>query len=77
MSLVHHLDLDYHRETIRTVVGWADQVGARICAEGVETEQQWRQLQAIGVQLGQGWFFGAPTALGVGGAPRARTAVDA
>jgi diguanylate cyclase (GGDEF)-like protein len=65
MSLVHHLDLDYHRETIRTVVNWADRVGARICAEGVETEEQWRQLRAIGVHLGQGWLFGAPAAPGL------------
>lgn len=62
MSLVHHLDLDYHQATIKTVVAWADLVGARICAEGVETEEQWMQLRAIGVHLGQGWFFGAPAA---------------
>ena len=45
MSLVHNLDLDYHRAAIQTVCAWADLVGARICAEGVETEEQWRQLQ--------------------------------
>lgn len=70
MSLVHHLDLDYHQATIATVVAWADLVGARICAEGVETEEQWNQLQAIGVHLGQGWFFGEPTAAGRDAAPR-------
>jgi diguanylate cyclase (GGDEF)-like protein len=64
MSLVHNLDLDYHRETIRTVVGWADAVGARICAEGVQSEYQWRQLRAIGVHLGQGSLFGAPSSAG-------------
>lgn len=64
ISLVHHLDLDYHQATIKTVVAWADLVGARICAEGVETEEQWHQLRAIGVHLGQGWFFGAPAAPG-------------
>ena len=60
MSLVHNLDLDYHRATIQTVCAWADLVGARICAEGVETEEQWRQLRDIGIHLGQGWLFGAP-----------------
>ncbi len=70
MSLVHHLDLDYHQATIKTVVAWADLVGARICAEGVETEEQWHQLRAIGVHLGQGWFFGAPAAPGSDAAPR-------
>ncbi len=62
MSLVHNLDLDYHRAAIQTVCAWANLVGARICAEGVETEEQLRQLQAIGVHLGQGWHFGAPAA---------------
>lgn len=70
MSLVHHLDLDYHRATIRTVVAWADLVGARICAEGIETEEHWNQLRAIGVHLGQGWFIGAPAAPGSNAAHR-------
>ncbi len=65
MDLVHNLDLDYHRAAIQTVCAWADLVGAQICAEGVETEEQWRQLQAIGVHLGQGWFFGAPAEPGL------------
>ena len=62
MSLVHNLELEYHRAAIQAVCGWADRVGARICAEGVETEEQWRQLRAIGVHLGQGWLFGSPAA---------------
>ena len=69
MSLVHNLDLDYHPRRSRRSCDWADLVGARICAEGVETEEQWRQLRAIGVHLGQGWFFGAPAAPGSDAAP--------
>jgi diguanylate cyclase len=65
MSLVHNLDLDYHRAAIQTVCAWADLVGARICAEGIETTEQWRQLRAIGVHLGQGRLFGAPVAPGL------------
>ncbi len=66
LSLVHNLDLDYHRAAIEMVCAWANQVGALICAEGVETELQSRQLQALGVHLGQGWLYGAPDApLGV------------
>jgi EAL domain-containing protein (putative c-di-GMP-specific phosphodiesterase class I) len=41
-------------------------VGAQICAEGVETEEQLAQLREIGVHLGQGWLFGAPSAPGSG-----------
>ena len=77
ISLVHHLDLDYHQATIKTVVAWADLVGARICAEGVETEEQWHQLRAIGVHLGQGWFLGAPAAPGSDPAPRSLASENA
>jgi EAL domain-containing protein (putative c-di-GMP-specific phosphodiesterase class I) len=77
MSLVHNLDLDYHRATIQTVCAWADLVGARICAEGVETAHQWRELQAIGVHLGQGWLFGVPIAPGLDHQLQAGAAVDA
>ena len=77
MSLVHNLELDYHRAAIQMVCAWADLVGARICAEGVETEEQWRQLQAIGVHLGQGWFFGAPAAPGTAPHLQAGTPVGA
>ncbi len=72
-----NLDLDYYRATIPTVCAWAHLVGARICAEGVETEEQWRQLQAIGVHLGQGWLFGAPAGAGVDRHLQAGAAVDA
>ena len=64
MSLVHQLDLDYNRAAIQTLCAWADLVGAQVCAEGVETEEQWRQLKTLGVHLGQGWYFGAPSAPG-------------
>ncbi len=77
MSLVHNLDLDYHRAAIQTVCAWADLVGAQICAEGVETEEQWRQLREIGVHLGQGWLFGRPSATGLVADFRAGTPIDA
>ena len=77
MALVHNIDLDYHRAAIQTMCTWADLVGAQICAEGVETEDQLRQLRAIGVHLGQGWLFGAPTAPGQGRHLQAGTAIDA
>lgn len=77
MSLVHNLEDDYTLAAIQTVCTWANLVGARICAEGVETEEQWRQLQAIGVHLGQGWFFGAPAAPGLDSRSEIAEAIDA
>jgi diguanylate cyclase len=76
ISLVHNLDHEYHRAAVQTICGWADLVGAQICAEGVETEAQWRQLQSLGVHLGQGWFFGRPVAPGLNRQPRAGVPLD-
>jgi diguanylate cyclase (GGDEF)-like protein len=77
ISLVHHLDHEYHRAAIQTICTWADLVGARVCAEGVETEAQWHQLRALGVHLGQGWFFGRPAAPGLEGRRRDGVRLDA
>jgi diguanylate cyclase (GGDEF)-like protein len=60
MSLVHGLESDYHRATIRSVVAWADEVGVRVCAEGVETPEQLASLLALGVHTAQGYLFGRP-----------------
>lgn len=60
MSLIKSLDSPYHRTTIAAVVSWADTVGAKVCAEGIETEDQWRTLQELGVHMGQGYYFGRP-----------------
>jgi EAL domain-containing protein (putative c-di-GMP-specific phosphodiesterase class I) len=62
MSLVHGLDSDYHRATIRSVVAWADEVGVRVCAEGVETREQLATLLTLGVHTAQGYLFGRPAA---------------
>ena len=63
MSLVHGLDSDYHRATIRSVVAWADEVGVRVCAEGVETVDHGLTLLSLGVHTAQGYLFGRPTPL--------------
>jgi EAL domain-containing protein (putative c-di-GMP-specific phosphodiesterase class I) len=61
MSLTQHLDSAYHRAAIRAVTAWADEVGAQICAEGIETQLQSDTLYALGVHTGQGYLFGRPT----------------
>jgi EAL domain-containing protein (putative c-di-GMP-specific phosphodiesterase class I) len=65
LTLVHALPSDYHQATIRSVVTWADEVGVRVCAEGVETEQQRHTLVELGVHTAQGYLYGAPAAPGV------------
>jgi diguanylate cyclase (GGDEF)-like protein len=64
MSLVHGIESGYHRAMVKSVTGWADEVGAVVCAEGVETEAQRRTLIELGVHTAQGYLFGAPAVPG-------------
>jgi len=59
-DLSQGLDSTYRRAAVRAVVGWAEEAGAVVCAEGIETEEQWRALRALGVHTGQGYYFGYP-----------------
>lgn len=55
---LEHSDLkDSLVETIYTV---ANKMQLRIVAEGVETEQQLKQLQSLGSMIYQGYYFGKP-----------------
>lgn len=60
ISRLTKLGSDHQGAAVRLITSWAAMVGAEICAEGVETEEQWRQLVGFGVQFGQGHFFGRP-----------------
>jgi EAL domain-containing protein (putative c-di-GMP-specific phosphodiesterase class I) len=45
---------------VRAVVHLADHVGARVCAEGVETAADLVALAELDVSTAQGWFVGRP-----------------
>lgn len=60
MSLVHGIDSDYHIGAVRAAVAWADAVGAKLCAEGIETDEQLQALRVLGVHYGQGFLIGRP-----------------
>jgi len=64
ISLVRGLDSDYHRALVRSVTAWAVEVGATVCAKGVETQAQRRMLLDLGVHTAQGHLFGRPAAPG-------------
>lgn len=60
-SLVARADRDPAR--LAAIVGFqkfADQVGARLIAEGIETEAERTVLLEVGVRFGQGYLFGEP-----------------
>ncbi|HET7232911.1 MAG TPA: EAL domain-containing protein [Longimicrobium sp.] len=49
-----------HREICAALVKLAKDAGELVLAEGVETEEEWRTLEALGVNLFQGYLFGRP-----------------
>jgi EAL domain-containing protein (putative c-di-GMP-specific phosphodiesterase class I) len=46
-------------EVLRTLVQLAHTLGLIVTAEGVETTEQAALVQAVGCDVGQGWFYGA------------------
>jgi EAL domain-containing protein (putative c-di-GMP-specific phosphodiesterase class I) len=60
LSLVQGHEAPYHRAVIHAITSWAEEVGALVCAEGIETAEQRTELAALGVHLGQGYLFGRP-----------------
>jgi EAL domain-containing protein (putative c-di-GMP-specific phosphodiesterase class I) len=60
-SIVSGLDTDPVLTTlVRSLVEFAAGLSARVVAEGVETAAESDRLRELGVDLGQGWFFGRP-----------------
>jgi EAL domain-containing protein (putative c-di-GMP-specific phosphodiesterase class I) len=59
-ALVQALPDDGARTVLRAVTDLAHRQGARVVAEGVETERLAEQVAALGIDLGQGWLFGRP-----------------
>ncbi len=45
---------------VQIIVTLAHTLGMNVVAEGIETQQQLVQLQALGCELGQGYFFARP-----------------
>lgn len=62
-SIVSGLGRDVEAtEIARAVIGLAHSLGIRVVAEGIEREEQFRELQALGCEYGQGNYFSAPLA---------------
>ncbi|MFO7803317.1 MAG: bifunctional diguanylate cyclase/phosphodiesterase [Desulfovermiculus sp.] len=61
MSLVQGLDRDpVKRSLMETFVTFADKIGSKIIAEGIETETVFSALLSLGVHFGQGFYFSRP-----------------
>jgi EAL domain-containing protein (putative c-di-GMP-specific phosphodiesterase class I) len=45
---------------VRSTVDLAHNLGLRVVAEGVESEDAWRHLEALGCDYAQGYFLSRP-----------------
>jgi EAL domain-containing protein (putative c-di-GMP-specific phosphodiesterase class I) len=61
IALVRGIDKDrVKQELLATLQNLSYKVGARIIAEGIETENEYETLLDMGVELGQGYFISPP-----------------
>jgi EAL domain-containing protein (putative c-di-GMP-specific phosphodiesterase class I)/ActR/RegA family two-component response regulator len=61
ISLIHGIDNDRSRQALAEgLIGFADELGAAVVAEGIETRAELEMLRELGVELGQGFFLSAP-----------------
>ncbi len=62
ISLVRDVDSSFiKQEIIKAMVNLSRAIGSSIIAEGIETKEEYKQLKALGVELGQGYLFGRPS----------------
>lgn len=60
-SFVMEMDQDKNDAVIvHSTIDLAHNMGLKVVAEGVETEQSWHTLQALGCDLGQGYYMCKP-----------------
>ena len=64
LSLTREIEADSTRRALASaLVGFADEIGATIAAEGIETGSELALLRELGVRQGQGFFLGYPQPL--------------
>jgi EAL domain-containing protein (putative c-di-GMP-specific phosphodiesterase class I) len=64
-ELVREIDRSVvKREMARALKGFADRIGSRIIAEGIETEGERQACSELGIDYGQGYLLGMPGPLG-------------
>lgn len=61
MSLVRRVNVDLGRQALVVAMRhFARTAGCRLIAEGIETDEEARALRQLGVEFGQGYWFGRP-----------------
>ncbi len=60
-SLIHAVDSDRARRAlVVALLSFSGHIGARVIAEGIETQAEQEMLTSLGVMFGQGWLPGPP-----------------
>ena len=59
-SFVMRLTTDNDNAIVRTISTLARNLGMEVIAEGIETDEQYQQLKALGCEYGQGYLFSRP-----------------
>ena len=59
-SFVDRMTTDGDDAIVRTIATLARNLGMEVIAEGIETEEQYKQLKALGCEYGQGYLFSRP-----------------
>jgi len=59
-SFVMRLTTENDNAIVRTIATLARNLGMEVIAEGIETEEQFRQLKMLGCEYGQGFLFSRP-----------------
>lgn len=61
MTMVRDVDKDPRKQIMgETMVNLANKLGAKIIAEGIETQEELAMMKSLGAQYGQGFFLGKP-----------------
>jgi EAL domain-containing protein (putative c-di-GMP-specific phosphodiesterase class I) len=59
-SFVNRMTTDGDDAIVRTIATLAQNLGMEVIAEGIETEEQYQRLKALGCEYGQGFLFSRP-----------------
>jgi EAL domain-containing protein (putative c-di-GMP-specific phosphodiesterase class I)/GGDEF domain-containing protein len=61
ISLISGIDTNFMKQNlVETMVSFANDHGIKVIAEGVERDEEWQTVKALGVHFTQGFLFHAP-----------------
>ncbi|WP_281248260.1 EAL domain-containing protein [Methylophaga sulfidovorans] len=64
ISLIRNIDTDTSRKALTAaLIAYAQETGCEVLAEGVETEEEFRELVRLGIKKIQGYFISQPLEL--------------